>query len=154
MLGYVPATTTLEQDYWFEKMVWWMNILYSFLLTERRYSSSIHLFINIPDLLIHIEGRRAYPSKQWVEGWEIPWTTYIEKCNCDLSQCTECRFTSTQVYPVSDSHMFLNNATLLSSPQTHYEDGEHIIRQGARGDTFFIISKGKVRNASSALSSK
>lgn len=29
--------------------------------------------------------------------------------------------------------------------QTHYEDTEYIIRQGARGDTFFIISKGKVR---------
>ncbi|XP_048843441.1 cGMP-dependent protein kinase 1 isoform X2 [Brienomyrus brachyistius] len=28
--------------------------------------------------------------------------------------------------------------------ETHYEDGEYIIRQGARGDTFFIISKGKV----------
>lgn len=28
--------------------------------------------------------------------------------------------------------------------QTHYEDGDYIIRQGARGDTFFIISKGKV----------
>lgn len=32
----------------------------------------------------------------------------------------------------------------LLSWQTHYEDGEYIIRQGARGDTFFIISKGKV----------
>lgn len=30
--------------------------------------------------------------------------------------------------------------------QTHYSDGEYIIRQGARGDTFFIISKGKVRS--------
>uniref|UniRef100_A0A7N6AC28 cGMP-dependent protein kinase n=1 Tax=Anabas testudineus TaxID=64144 RepID=A0A7N6AC28_ANATE len=28
--------------------------------------------------------------------------------------------------------------------ETHYEDEEYIIRQGARGDTFFIISKGKV----------
>ncbi|XP_028990296.1 cGMP-dependent protein kinase 1 isoform X2 [Betta splendens] len=28
--------------------------------------------------------------------------------------------------------------------ETHYEDGEFIIRQGARGDTFFIISTGKV----------
>ncbi|XP_016128776.1 cGMP-dependent protein kinase 1a [Sinocyclocheilus grahami] len=28
--------------------------------------------------------------------------------------------------------------------ETHYEDGNYIIRQGARGDTFFIISKGKV----------
>uniref|UniRef100_A0A673FXF6 cGMP-dependent protein kinase 1 n=1 Tax=Sinocyclocheilus rhinocerous TaxID=307959 RepID=A0A673FXF6_9TELE len=28
--------------------------------------------------------------------------------------------------------------------ETHYSDGEYIIRQGARGDTFFIIGKGKV----------
>ncbi|KAJ0060052.1 hypothetical protein NL108_002848, partial [Boleophthalmus pectinirostris] len=28
--------------------------------------------------------------------------------------------------------------------ETHYDDGEFIIRQGARGDTFFIISKGMV----------
>jgi len=28
--------------------------------------------------------------------------------------------------------------------QTSYENGEYIIRQGARGDTFFIISKGRV----------
>ncbi|XP_026997958.1 cGMP-dependent protein kinase 1a isoform X1 [Tachysurus fulvidraco] len=28
--------------------------------------------------------------------------------------------------------------------ETHYEEGDYIIRQGARGDTFFIISKGKV----------
>ncbi|XP_069015961.1 cGMP-dependent protein kinase 1-like isoform X2 [Embiotoca jacksoni] len=28
--------------------------------------------------------------------------------------------------------------------ETHYEDGEYIIRQGARGDTFFILSKGTV----------
>uniref|UniRef100_A0AAY4D139 cGMP-dependent protein kinase n=1 Tax=Denticeps clupeoides TaxID=299321 RepID=A0AAY4D139_9TELE len=28
--------------------------------------------------------------------------------------------------------------------ETHYGEGEYIIRQGARGDTFFIISKGKV----------
>ncbi|KAJ8365669.1 hypothetical protein SKAU_G00145000 [Synaphobranchus kaupii] len=28
--------------------------------------------------------------------------------------------------------------------ETHYDDEEYIIRQGARGDTFFIISKGKM----------
>lgn len=28
--------------------------------------------------------------------------------------------------------------------QTTYKYGEYIIRQGARGDTFFIISRGKV----------
>ncbi|XP_018424108.1 PREDICTED: cGMP-dependent protein kinase 1 isoform X2 [Nanorana parkeri] len=28
--------------------------------------------------------------------------------------------------------------------ETHYENGDYIIRQGARGDTFFIISKGLV----------
>ena len=29
--------------------------------------------------------------------------------------------------------------------ETHYDNGDYIIRQGARGDTFFIIAKGKVR---------
>lgn len=29
--------------------------------------------------------------------------------------------------------------------QTFYSNGDYIIRQGARGDTFFIISKGQVR---------
>lgn len=28
--------------------------------------------------------------------------------------------------------------------ETHYQNGDYIIRQGARGDTFFIISKGQV----------
>ncbi|MGH0180783.1 UNVERIFIED_CONTAM: hypothetical protein FKN15_019051 [Acipenser sinensis] len=28
--------------------------------------------------------------------------------------------------------------------ETHYDEGDYIIRQGASGDTFFIISKGKV----------
>lgn len=29
--------------------------------------------------------------------------------------------------------------------ETHFNNGEYIIRQGARGDTFFIIAKGKVK---------
>lgn len=29
--------------------------------------------------------------------------------------------------------------------ETFYPNGEYIIRQGARGDTFFIISKGRVK---------
>lgn len=29
--------------------------------------------------------------------------------------------------------------------EMHYEPGDYIVRQGARGDTFFIISKGKVK---------
>lgn len=29
--------------------------------------------------------------------------------------------------------------------QTHYSGGDYIIRQGATGDTFFIISEGQVR---------
>lgn len=35
--------------------------------------------------------------------------------------------------------------------QTHYDDGDYIIRQGARGDTFFIISNGKVADTSDYL---
>ncbi|KAI3364785.1 hypothetical protein L3Q82_000913 [Scortum barcoo] len=37
-----------------------------------------------------------------------------------------------------------NNKLADVMEETHYEDEEFIIRQGARGDTFFIISKGKV----------
>lgn len=29
--------------------------------------------------------------------------------------------------------------------ETFYAQGDYIVRQGARGDTFFIISKGQVR---------
>lgn len=29
--------------------------------------------------------------------------------------------------------------------ETQYKEGEYIVRQGAGGDTFFIISKGRVR---------
>jgi len=29
--------------------------------------------------------------------------------------------------------------------EVHYENGEYVIRQGARGETFYIISKGKVK---------
>lgn len=33
---------------------------------------------------------------------------------------------------------------LICMFQAHYNNGEYIIRQGARGDTFYIIAKGKV----------
>ncbi|XP_059809557.1 cGMP-dependent protein kinase 1-like [Hypanus sabinus] len=36
--------------------------------------------------------------------------------------------------------------------ETHYEEGDYIVRQGASGDTFFIISKGKVRVTQEQLS--
>lgn len=43
----------------------------------------------------------------------------------------------------------IGHTTLLSVficlPQTHYADGEYVIRQGATGDTFYIISKGQVK---------
>lgn len=35
--------------------------------------------------------------------------------------------------------------SVLSLSQTHYSDSDYIIRQGAIGDTFFIISDGQVR---------
>jgi len=34
---------------------------------------------------------------------------------------------------------------LCSASQVHYENGAYIIRQFARGDLFYIITKGKVR---------
>lgn len=30
--------------------------------------------------------------------------------------------------------------------EQHYDEGEYVIRQGARGETFFIIKKGMVSN--------
>ncbi|KAL4641001.1 cGMP-dependent protein kinase 1-like isoform X1 [Arapaima gigas] len=38
--------------------------------------------------------------------------------------------------------------------ETHYQSGEYIVRQGARGDTFYIISKGKVNVTQENLDSK
>lgn len=35
--------------------------------------------------------------------------------------------------------------SVFSLTQTFYNNGDYIIRQGARGDTFFIISRGQVR---------
>ncbi|CAB1343649.1 unnamed protein product, partial [Coregonus sp. 'balchen'] len=48
---------------------------------------------------------------------------------------------------VLDRGVWVTHPSHLSSPlwfQTHYEDGEYIVRQGATGDTFFIVSKGMV----------
>uniref|UniRef100_A0A672IIE1 Cyclic nucleotide-binding domain-containing protein n=1 Tax=Salarias fasciatus TaxID=181472 RepID=A0A672IIE1_SALFA len=43
------------------------------------------------------------------------------------------------------SSNFFHFASLVTSlSQTHYLDGDYIIRQGATGDTFYIISKGQV----------
>lgn len=41
---------------------------------------------------------------------------------------------------------FLFLQVLYFDLQAHYNNGEYIIRQGARGDTFYIIAKGKVRS--------
>ena len=30
--------------------------------------------------------------------------------------------------------------------EQHYDEGEYVVRQGARGETFFIIKKGTVSN--------
>uniref|UniRef100_A0A8D0CHZ6 cGMP-dependent protein kinase n=1 Tax=Scleropages formosus TaxID=113540 RepID=A0A8D0CHZ6_SCLFO len=38
--------------------------------------------------------------------------------------------------------------------ETHYESGEYIVRQGARGDTFYIIGKGKVNVSREELDSE
>lgn len=60
-------------------------------------------------------------------GWMYPWGWYLKRLSCLVA------------------YSLLNFFFLIVSTfQTHYENGEYIIRQGARGDTFFIISKGTV----------
>lgn len=41
--------------------------------------------------------------------------------------------------------MFSNLVLFHSHQQANYKKGDYIIRQGAKGDTFFIINKGTVR---------
>lgn len=60
--------------------------------------------------------------------------------------CICCRGSSSSVVA---SWVLQPNAALCL--QTHYDDGDYIIRQGARGDTFFIISNGKVADTSDHL---
>lgn len=59
---------------------------------------------------------------------------------------------------ISSFHLFIYSVPIFKNLQedtlikisdvleeTHYQQGDYIVRQGARGDTFFIISKGQVR---------
>ena len=41
-------------------------------------------------------------------------------------------------------HIRIYTSYIIGKLQTHFENGEHIIRQFQPGDTFYIISKGKV----------
>lgn len=69
-------------------------------------------------------------------------------------QCNVFKVSHPGVKWVLDRGAWVTHPSHLSSPlwfQTHYEDGEYIVRQGATGDTFFIVSKGMVRPSSSLL---
>ena len=45
-----------------------------------------------------------------------------------------------------DLMTFSHNCRLLLQFQTYYDDGDYIVRQGAVGDTMYIIQKGKVNH--------
>lgn len=89
-------------------MDWWIDILYSFysgkgaVIWLQVWCSSIHLFTHYLYLLIHTEGCRVYPSKQWVEYRETPWTVWVLKrkktSNCNLSHYTQLSLTSYEEY--------------------------------------------------------
>lgn len=67
----------------------------------------------------------------------------------DMILSNICVFRRGSSSSVVSSWVLQPNAALCL--QTHYEDGDYIIRQGARGDTFFIISNGKVADTSDHL---
>lgn len=69
--------------------------------------------------------------------------------NDDMILSNVCIYRHASSSSVVASWVLYPNAALCL--QTHYEDGDYIIRQGARGDTFFIISNGKVADTSDHL---
>ena len=57
----------------------------------------------------------------------------------------DCRCPRRGKSPLKVTHLSENPFLIPpSSTQTAYKEGEYIVRQGAGGDTFFIISKGRV----------
>lgn len=48
-------------------------------------------------------------------------------------------------HPLLNYFTLFDPLSLIYVPQTHYAEGDCIIRQGATGDTFYIISKGQVK---------
>jgi len=52
--------------------------------------------------------------------------------------------THTHIYIYIYMRMHVRYRVLFSRLQVHYEDGMYIIRQYARGDLFYIITRGKV----------
>lgn len=42
-----------------------------------RFNAVVFIYSHFLYLLIHIQGRRAYPGKPWVEGGETPRTTCL-----------------------------------------------------------------------------
>lgn len=64
---------------------------------------------------------------------------------------TENDLTHTYAYAVNLLCIVYNNLTVslvvaIWLHKVHYDNGVYIIRQFARGDTFYIIAKGKVSN--------
>lgn len=72
------------------------------------------------------------------------WLYYLYLLNCSrMNITTSFSFASVPSFASLSPETLAKFVDLLD--EVHYEPGEYVIRQGARGDTFYIISNGQVQ---------
>ncbi|CAF98611.1 unnamed protein product [Tetraodon nigroviridis] len=119
----------------------------------------IQNIIKLTDYTLNTQSEVGYQSTPSICSWSGPFVkslTNVKLWAIDR-QCFQTIMMRTGLIKHTEYMEFLKSVPTFQGLQedilskladvleeTHYEDGEYIIRQGARGDTFFIISKGKV----------
>lgn len=121
------------------------------LILQSRYwfntSNVLHSFV-YPSVLTFLKQTTAGRLCEHTDGMRVNNHVYMQSLQLSLF-CI-----NSIVWAWMESHLIflclsLKVVLLLSAVlfvlQTHYSDGDFIIRQGATGDTFYIISKGQVK---------
>ncbi|XP_068460931.1 cGMP-dependent protein kinase 1 isoform X1 [Clinocottus analis] len=81
-------------------------------------------------------------SKLWVIDRKCYQTILMQSALTRLSHSTELLISAPFLQSLPED-VIMKMSELME--ETHYTDGDYIIRQGATGDTFYIISKGQVK---------
>lgn len=100
-----------------------------------------------PLCIYHFKLSSCCISQQAGVGW-LPANPSVELMQYLRLQEQRCIFLSLSLCLLSSPHVLYSHYApmyFLCLPQMHYAEGEFIFRQGAAGDTFYIISKGQVK---------